>query len=502
MTEKDTPDPFNKSRLNDFLESFPFAAGLFVGNLVYSNSKFLELFDGANSLKNILLSVSGISESFLDEKLAMGESFEFEGWDHNREKFFQITVTPEIITGGNLCVFFNQTEFRKIQDFHEKLILKLHETQRLESIGLLAGGIAHDFNNMLMGVLGNIGLALMELPATSPGIEYLRQIETAAIRLAELTNQLMAYSGKSLFVISNIDVNSLIKEMINLMETGRPPGVTVNYDLCPSLPNISGDASQIRQVLMNIIINAFESITAPSGVISISTGLCECSEEFFMNTSGYSKMENGEYVYIRVRDTGAGISTNPIEKIFDPFFTTKFAGRGLGLASALGIVKSHRGALKVESETGKGSTFIILFPQSSENPEIQIQVEDFSIYSGKGKILVIDDEEWVRIVVRNTLRKFGYSVITAADGMEGIRLFATNQEQIRLVLLDMVMPGLSGRETFNELKLLEPDIPVLLTSGYSEDDAIRRFGHNSISGFIQKPFTPLNLAKYIKNILG
>ncbi|MBU1219354.1 response regulator [Myxococcota bacterium] len=485
------------SYFNFFLDSLPLAVAHFDSEdiLVYGNSKYYEFFSDERNGRVLLENISKKTD-FNSKEIS------FEGWEKKGTRFFHVTVIPEKIRRGYICIYSDYTEIRKIRDYQEKLNIKLNETQRLESLGVLAGGIAHDFNNMLMGILGNIGLALIELPASSSGLEYLHNIETSALRLAELTKQLMAYSGKTRFLISSININSLVKEMTNLLDTGRPPDVTVNYDLCPALPNISGDASQIRQVLMNIIINAFESIKTPPGIISISTGISEYSEDFLMDTQGFAEITSGEYVFIKVRDTGEGMAKDTIEKIFDPFFTTKNSGRGLGLGSALGIVRSHKGVFKVESELGKGSTFTLLFPPSQEPENIRPQIDDISTYAGDGIILIIDDEEWVRIVVKNTLRKFGYTVLTASDGMEGIRIFATNQEKIRLVLLDMMMPGLSGRETFNELSLLEPEIPVLLTSGYSEEEAFKRFGKNSIAGFIQKPFTPINLVRAIKNILG
>ncbi|MBN2723536.1 MAG: response regulator [Deltaproteobacteria bacterium] len=496
--------------INFITDNLPVAISHFDAEdrLSYGNSSFFSLFkefnlENGRKLETLLpeFILRKISTSVSRAKTGFKSSFE--GWfkEDKTSLYLETKFIPDKTNGGFIWLLSNKTELIKIQEYQEKLNTKIRETQRLESLGVLAGGIAHDFNNMLMGILGNAGLALMELPIGAPCNEHISHIETAALRLSELTNQLLAYSGKGKFVTTKMNINDMIREMDHLLEIGIPPNVRVRYNLLSDIPLVEGDPSQIRQIIMNIMINANESIGEKHGVISVSTGITVLSSEYLLDTLGANDLEPGEYLFIEISDTGKGMDPATVSRIFDPFFTTKFTGRGLGLAAALGIAKSHGGAIKVYSEPGKGSSFKIFFPPCNTEIETFSPDKEPDAFYGEGTVLIIDDEEWVRIVAGNVLQKFGYKIVTAKNGLEGLKLYAPDIKNIKLVILDMMMPVMDGKDTFRELKRLEPDIKVLLTSGYAENKALSRFQGKGLSGFIQKPFSPIDLMKKVTEIL-
>ena len=376
---------------------------------------------------------------------------------------------------------------------------QVQQAQKLESLGVLAGGIAHDFNNLLMGILGSASLALTEISPVSPAKESIEQIEKSSQRAAELCKQMLAYSGKGRFVIQPIDLTDLVEDMIHLMEISISKKATLKYNLDRNLPAIEVDATQIRQVVMNLITNASDAIGDTMGVISITTGTMECSSEYLKEIYIDKELPEGIYVYIEVSDTGCGMESEAISKIFDPFFTTKFTGRGLGLAAVLGIVRGHKGALKVYSEPGKGTTFRILFPSSKKEVA---QSKKGKIYEDKwlgcGTILVIDDEDIVREVAKQMIESIGFKVLTASNGVEGVKVFRENNDVVTAVLLDMTMPYMDGAEAFRELKKIKNDVCVILSSGYNEQDATSSFAGKGLAGFIQKPFQIGELRKILK----
>jgi PAS domain S-box-containing protein len=395
------------------------------------------------------------------------------------------------------------SERKRIEE--ERLLLEhqIQHSQKLESLGVLAGGIAHDFNNLLMGILGNAGLALMELPTESPVRRTLERLETAALRAAELTNQLLAYSGRGKFVIEPVNVNVLIEEMVNLLQAAVPKNVVLRLDLARNIPVIEGDATQLRQVVMNLIMNAAEAIGDRSGAITVSSGVTAVDKAYLAGTYLDEDMPEGLYSYVEISDTGCGMDEKTRLRIFDPFFTTKFTGRGLGLAAVLGIVRGHKGTLKVYSEPQRGSTFKILLPAIGEvAPGIHAAGEAGPATAGSGVILVVDDEETVRTVARIALEKAGFRVLTAVDGREALELFHREPGLIDLVLLDMTMPHLSGEEAFRELRRMRQDVRVILSSGYNEMDAVSKFAGKGLAGFIQKPYRPIDLISRVKSVLA
>lgn len=394
------------------------------------------------------------------------------------------------------------TERKKAEEERRKFEAQLQQAQKLESLGILAGGIAHDFNNILTGILGYADLTLMDLSPYSPAIENIKRIIEASHCAANLTRQMLAYSGKGKFILKSIQISDLVEKMSHLLEVSISKKCTLKYDFEKDIPFFEGDVSQIQQVVMNLIINASEAIGDVSGVISLRTGFMECKksylEQFYLNEN----LSEGPYVYLEVTDTGSGMTGEIRDKIFDPFFTTKFTGRGLGLASVLGIVRGHKGAIRVNSEPGKGTGFKVLFPVVQKSEDHTLATLDPSRrWKGKGTILIIDDEETVRKVSKKMLERLGFDVITASDGYEGLNIFRENAGNIDVVLLDMTMPEMDGEETLREIRISKKDIPVILTSGYNEQDALERFKGEKLSGFIQKPYVVAEMVKVLRDVL-
>jgi PAS domain S-box-containing protein len=400
------------------------------------------------------------------------------------------------------------TARKEAEDAKLQLERQVQHAQKLESLGVLAGGVAHDFNNILMGVLGYAELSLLKLPPESPVRDNVQNIVSSAVRAAELAKQMLAYSGKGRFVVESIDVNRTIEEMVHLLKATLSKTAVLKFNLSKNIPDIQADVTQVRQVFMNVITNASESIEEKTGVITVSTGVMEVGGDDLEGVFVNQDVTEGYYTFIEVSDTGCGMDSETQEKIFDPFFTTKFTGRGLGLAATLGIIRGHKGAIKVHSEPGKGTTIKVLFPCSSEEA---LDNEDTTIGDNSeptperwrrgGTILIVDDEEAVRAVAKQTLARHGFNVLVAEDGKEGLRVFGENSDAITLVLLDMTMPHMGGEETFNEMRKMRPDVQVVLSSGYNEQEATSRFAGKGLAGFIQKPYRPTELVQKLHELL-
>jgi signal transduction histidine kinase/CheY-like chemotaxis protein len=377
---------------------------------------------------------------------------------------------------------------------------RIQQTQKMESLGILAGGIAHDFNNLLVGILGSAGLVLRDLPPESPVLEKVRDIQKAAMRAADLTNQMLAYSGRGRFIVQAIDLNHLVEEMGHLLDTVISKSSTVKLDLSPDEMMIEADTTQVRQVIMNLITNASDALEGKSGVIRVSTGLVSVDRDYLSTHALGGGVAEGRYVSLAVADTGCGMDQRTVVKIFDPFFTKKIAGRGLGLAAVLGIVRGHEGAIWVESEPDVGTTVRVLLPASGREPQ-SLVVEPGAVpddWRGEGKVLVIDDEETVHTVARYTLEDAGFSVVTAEDGRDGVALFRADADGFVAVVLDLTMRHMSGEETFRELRAIRADVRVILMSGYGEQEVGKRFAGEGLAGFLQKPFRPADLIEALR----
>ncbi len=389
----------------------------------------------------------------------------------------------------------NVTERRQAEKERKRLEDQLRHFQKLESLAVLAGGIAHDFNNLLMGILGNTELGLISLPLDDPARANLQEIQSAVVRAAELCRQMLAYSGRGRFRIERIQINDLVKDMLDTIQVSVSRQVRLVYRLSDKLPWVEGDRAQLRQVLMNLIVNASESIGEAPGSITLSTKAVECAKADFRNSYLDENISEGSYVEIEVADTGCGMDEATRQKIFDPFFSTKFTGRGLGLAAVLGIVRGHKGAIEVRSEPGRGATFRILLPAIRQEADqlIRAGIASQSMGIGDKTILVVDDEEPVLTVARQMFEMLGFRVLTACDGVEAIEVMREKKHDIDLVVLDLAMPRMSGEETFHALKAIDPKIPIIISSGYSEAEVMRHFEVTELAGCIPKPFSFQNL---------
>ena len=388
-----------------------------------------------------------------------------------------------------LGVSVDITELKKSASDRQRIEKKLRETQKLESLGVLAGGIAHDFNNLLTGVLGNAGLARHDAPPGWSGVDLLGHIEKAALQAAELCQQMLAYSGKGRFVIQRIDLNELIRDTTQLLTFSISKKAGLCYNLAPSVPPIEADATQIRQVVMNLLINASEAFGEHNGIITLSTGSVSMDAAYLAQTQLASELAAGDYVYLEVADNGCGMSPETLALIFDPFFTTKFAGRGLGLAAVHGIVRGHHGAIQVASEPGHGTVFKVFIPVTTGEAEAVVASTPAAPdWRGSGRLLIVDDEQAVRLVTARIAETLGFTVETAADGAEGLALFQAKPEAYAAVLLDLTMPRLDGEETFRQMRQQCPAVRVILMSGFNKVEAVNRFVGQGLAGFLQKPF--------------
>ena len=378
---------------------------------------------------------------------------------------------------------------------------KMLQAQKLESLGVLAGGVAHDFNNLLVGILGNAGLARTELPPESSLRPLLADIEAAAMRAADLTRQLLSYSGKGRFVLAPVDLGSVVADITQLLASVVGKGVALKYQLAPGLPSIEGDVSQIRQVLMNLITNASDAIGDRGGKVTVSTRLERADRAVLADTVVDDQLATGDYICLEITDDGEGMSAETISRIFDPFYTTKFVGRGLGLAAVLGVLRGHRGAIKVQSEPGRGTTVRAYLPTVTVTAEPTRRPRATAAEPARQTILVIDDEQGVRMVARRIFERAGFQVIVACDGVEGLDRFRECPDEIAAVLLDVTMPRMGGEETFRELRRIRDDVRVLLSSGYSEQEAMGRFAGKGLAGFVEKPFRPQTLLDQMRAVL-
>jgi len=385
----------------------------------------------------------------------------------------------------------------------EQMQKQLLNTQKLESLGILAGGIAHDFNNILAAIMGHASMAERKSMHDPLAVRnHLQTIVTSTEKAADLCKQMLAYSGRGKFIIKPIDVSELIESIVNILEVSLNKGVILKMSLQENLPMIEADSSQIQQIVMNLITNANEAIEAKSGVISIRTGVMQPDDNYFQQCLCADDIQPGHFVFMEVSDTGCGMSNATIEKIFDPFFTTKFTGRGLGMSAVLGIVRGHHGALKVYSEPGQGSSFRVLFPSLDYHSNTDIHCASNNIKTNSfTQILVVDDEETIREMATMILEDAGInSVLTANDGVEALDIYKREGDNIDLVLLDLTMPHMDGEETFRQLRSINPDVKIILSSGYSESDIKDRFAGKGLRGFLQKPYLPEMLQQAVQRV--
>jgi PAS domain S-box-containing protein len=378
---------------------------------------------------------------------------------------------------------------------------KLLDMQKLESLGVLAGGIAHDFNNLLTAILGNAQLAKLQTARSSPVHQHLTEIERTSMQAADLCKQMLAYSGQGKIEVRALDLNRIIRDMSQLLRISVGKKAQLTFNLVHSLPCIRGDVSQIRQILMNLVINASEAIGDSEGSIWVSTGVVHGAKELFRCATVMGQLAQEDYVYVEIADTGCGMNETTKTRIFDPFFTTKFTGRGLGLAAVLGIVRSHGGTLELVSREGEGTTFTLLFPCSE--PAMVAHVDEeapaFAHWIGEGLILVVDDEEGVRTLTTRMLESFEFRVITACDGGDAVEKFAAHAEAITAIIMDVTMPVMSGLQAMEVIRAVNPEVPILFMSGYMQEGALRNL--IGATDFLQKPFKLEELQEKLRVLL-
>ncbi len=436
----------------------------------------------------------------------VGTSREFAGLRKDGTTFpIELAVSEVRLQGRPLFIgmVHDITERKRAEEERLFLERRVQHAQKLESLGVLAGGIAHDFNNLLTGILGGADLVLLDLPPEATVREQVEDIRQSALHAADLTKQMLAYSGKGSFIVEALDLGRLVREIAHLLEATLSKGVVLETQFAPDLPAIEADAAQMKQVIMNLIINAGEAIGTRNGTVTVSTGVVAVDAAYLAERDLTDDLAPGDVVYLEVADTGTGMDAETVARMFDPFFTTKFQGRGLGLAAVQGIVRGHHGALTVDSEPGRGTTFTMLLPAAApaagtRDPGGTVESET---WHGSGTVLVVDDEEQVRQHAKRVLTRYGFTVLTADDGRAGVEVFRARAEEIVLVLLDLTMPHLGGAAAFREMRRIQPDVRVILCSGYNEQDATDVFADTDLAGFVQKPYRLQTLTAALRTAL-
>jgi PAS domain S-box-containing protein len=398
---------------------------------------------------------------------------------------------------GVIGIAIDITERRRAEE-------ALFQAQKLESLGILAGGIAHDFNNLLVAILGQTSLAQKKLSAEHPAYLHLEKGINAIEKAAALVRQMLSYSGRGQLKTELIDLNRLIVENVHLFQASIPKNVVLRTEFQDSLPLIEGDRGQMQQVIMNLIINAVEAIDAKAGTVTIATSVAggdvkEGGNDQWFWVDNLSSAE--QWVVMEVSDNGQGMDERTVTRIFDPFFTTKPKGHGLGLAAVLGIMRSHRGSVQVKSKPNGGTTFELLFPASDKSSQVVESAGKQVSTAGQHLVLVVDDEQPVREAISDILEDQGMQLLMAADGQTAIQLLQEYSEEIDLVLLDLSMPGMGGEEVLQEMRKINPTIRVILSSGYDKNDLLHRLRDQSLSGFLQKPYTLEALVEIVQKNL-
>ena len=435
-----------------------------------------------------------------------GRVWRFQHWIRHKDgsyRWLSVVATNllhEPAVGGIVVNIRDITEKKKAEEEQARLEAQMRETQKLESLGVLAGGIAHDFNNMLVTILGYADLAENDLPPISPVRGFLHEIVESSRRAADLCQQMLAYAGKGKFLIAPVSLSQLVQDTIKLLQLSISKKAVLSLDLASNLPAVMADANQMRQVIMNLVLNASDALGEASGTISVTTTLVEAERDHLNTMRLGHDLQPGTYVGLKVTDTGCGMDEATLGRIFEPFFTTKFAGRGLGLAAVLGIVRSHGGALGVESLPGQGTTFQILFSATASTAEVPVVKDNIPLH-GSGLILVADDEDSVRRLAVVILQALGFQTVEARDGQEAVDVIQRQGQEIRAALIDLTMPRLDGRQAVVEIRRLAPNFPVIIMSGYTETEISGWFAGDGLVKFLQKPFTKNDLAEKLAEVL-
>lgn len=429
--------------------------------------------------------------------LATGETVSFEGQYQMPagRRTYLVSKFPVRRVDGSICgvagIATDITELRDAEASQRTIERKLQEAQKLESLGVLAGGVAHDFNNLLTGILGHANLVRVQLPDDHPFQSSLRQIENASLRAAELCRQMLAYSGRGRLEVRPIELGELVRDTTSLLELSLARRARLRFDLAPGLPLVIADITQIRQIIMNLVLNASEALVDGDGDITLRTRALRADNTLFATCVFAPELPPGDYVLLEISDTGCGMARETIARIFDPFFTTKFTGRGLGLAAVLGIVRGHQGALRVESAPGRGTTFRIYFPVAPDSAVRGAPVAEPPVATPIGsRILLVDDEPAVLETATQLLEACGHAVTACTDGDAALRAFSAASGAFDAAIIDLTMPGLGGAELLRRLREKTPDLPVLVISGYTEHEgAADQLLASPRVAFLSKPFS-------------
>jgi hemerythrin-like metal-binding protein len=375
--------------------------------------------------------------------------------------------------------------------------------QKLESLRLLASGIAHDFNNLLGAMVGNLELARSELDPKAPAQTHLAALEQLLGRASHLVAQILAYSGKGKAQLQALDLNRQAEEITRVLRASLAGKASLRWEPAPGLPPMEGDLAQIQQVITNLVLNAFEAVDAQGGVITVRTGSEQLTEVVIERAFQGQPVSPGPHVTLQVTDNGSGMAPEVKERIFDPFFTTKLAGRGMGLSAVQGILRSHQGGIQVSSREGEGTTFTLLFPAADAPARVEEVLEPWSdaALRGTGVILVADDEDALRTVAVSALRRLGFDPLEARDGLEALQVYEANRDRIRLVLMDLTMPRMDGEEAYRALRRAGAMVPIILSSGFGQEEAYQRFRAKGLAGFLQKPYRLQDLDRTVRDAL-
>ncbi|MEM7410993.1 MAG: ATP-binding protein [Myxococcota bacterium] len=448
----------------------------------------------------ILEKIARVFESGIEESLF--QRVELPGGEFYFEAEMRALRGPHGQPEWVLAVCTDVTERVRAEERRRELESRVRQSQKLESLGVLAGGIAHDFNNLLSGILGNADLALSDVDPESPVATALIDIRRSSVRAAELTTQLLAYAGRTSVAPAPLEVGALVSEMSALLRTSVGRG-RLALEPAEKPLWIHADATQIRQLVMNLITNASESLPDLGGRVQVRIGHEWVDRDRLLSGGIAEEPTEGDYVFIEVRDDGCGMDEATQQRIFDPFFSTKIEGRGLGLAAVLGIVRSHHGLLEVRSAPGEGTTFRALFLREQRIPATTTESGAATrLPMGEGRVLVVDDDEAVRRVASRVLRKLGYEAHAAAGGPEAVEVLRMASPPFACAVVDLSMPEWDGERVGQELRAIHPDLPLIFMSGHSERDAIRRTAALDRSCFVSKPFRMSELSDAIRAVLG
>jgi len=394
------------------------------------------------------------------------------------------------------------TERKRMEDERRKVDAEVQQMQKLESLRVLAGGIAHDLNNLMVAVTANAELALMHLTKESPAWELIGAIGGATSRIKNLSKQIMNYSGKGTAQKRPIDLSDIVDETTRLLRASVSKNAHIEYDPTPDLPYIEADQQNVQQIIMNLVINASDAMGDTRGAIKVRTGTVDATRAYLDEVYLGRGLPEKRYVYVEVSDTGQGMTPETMKRIFEPFYTTKTTGRGLGLSAVFGIVREHEGALEIDSEPGRGTTFRVLLPSmemlytgEAEKPA------DPGIWKGSGTVLIVDDVESALSMTKKVVETAGYTALTASDGKSGVDLYRENAGRVDAVIIDLVMPGMRGDQAVREMRDIHPDVRVMLLSGYHELDLKELLAGPGRMVVVEKPYKVNYLLEKLKEML-